>query len=264
MASDGTYRASAVGASTDGAAFGVVSTTLYLLPSSLGEEDTASVLPATYKDMVSPLRFFFVEEVRTARRFLRKVGFSASFDEVIFVPINEHNRHRSLDEILKDEGYDVRQLPSQMGLLSEAGLPCVADPGNMVVEWAHAHGWKVKPVCGPSSLFLALMASGLNGQCFAFQGYLPAESAGRQKRIKELEALSQQHKQTQIFIETPYRNAKLWEAVVATCRPDTRFCVAKNICMPNEDIRTMRVAEWRKAGPPSFDKENAVFLMLSL
>ncbi len=241
-----------------------MASTLYLLPSSLGEEDTASVLPATYKDIVFPLRFFFVEEVRTARRFLRKVGFAASFDEVTFIPINEHNRHLSLDEILKNEGWDTRRLPAQMGLLSEAGLPCVADPGNIVVKWAHAHGWKVKPVCGPSSLFLALMASGLNGQCFAFQGYLPADTPGRQKRIKELEHLSQQHNQTQIFIETPYRNAKLWEAVVAACRPNTLFCVAKNICMPNEEIRTMSVAEWKKIGPPSFDKENAVFLMLAL
>ena len=241
----------------------MASRTRYLLPASLGEEDSASVLPATYRDIIAPLRFFFVEEVRTARRFLRKAGFTADFDGVTFVPVNEHNRHLSIDEILLQQDIDLRQLPAQMGLLSEAGLPCVADPGATVVAWAHTKGMTVKPVSGPSSLFLALMASGLNGQCFAFQGYLPADPAGRQQKIKALEALSRQNHQTQIFIETPYRNAHLWASVVATCRPDTRFCVAKNLCMPQEDIRTMRIAEWKQAGAPDFHKETAVFLLLA-
>lgn len=241
----------------------MASQTLYLLPASLGEEDSASVLPATYRDLVAPLRFFFVEEIRTARRFLRKAGFTAAFEDVTFVPVNEHNRQFSIDEILMRQGLDARALPERMGLLSEAGLPCVADPGATVVAWAHEHGLTVKPVCGPSSLFLALMASGLNGQCFAFQGYLPADPEGRKRRLKALETLSQQQHQTQIFIETPYRNAHLWESVVAVCRPETRFCVAKNLCMPQEEIRTMRVADWKKAGPPVFHKENAVFLLLA-
>ncbi len=241
----------------------MASQTLYLLPTSLGEEDSATVLPAAYRDIVVPLRFFFVEEVRTARRFLRRIGFTADFDEVTFVPVNEHNRHLSLDEMLRQQELDSKRLPLQMGLLSEAGLPCIADPGASVVAWAHAHGLTVKPVSGPSSLFLALMASGLNGQCFAFQGYLPADPEGRKKRLLALEAYSRQHHQTQIFIETPYRNARLWETVVAVCRPETRFCVAKNLCMPQEEIRTMRIAEWKKAGPPAFHKENAVFLLLA-
>lgn len=237
--------------------------TLYLLPASLGEADSAAVLPAAYLDFVAPLRFFFVEEVRTARRFLRRVGFTADFNEVTFVPVNEHNRHLSVDEILRQQELTAGGLPEAMGLLSEAGLPCIADPGATVVAWAHAHGLTVKPVSGPSSLFLALMASGLNGQCFAFQGYLPADPEGRKKRLLALEAYSRQHHQTQIFIETPYRNARLWETVVAACRPETRFCVAKNLCMPQEEIRTMRVADWKKAGPPEFHKENAVFLLLA-
>ncbi len=241
----------------------MASQTLYLLPASLGEEDSASVLPATYRDIIAPLRFFFVEEVRTARRFLRKAGFSANFDEVTFVPVNEHNRHLTVDEILRQQAIDLSQLPAQMGLLSEAGLPCVADPGATVVAWAHTHGLTVKPVSGPSSLFLALMASGLNGQCFAFQGYLPADPEGRKKRIKQLETWSLQQHQTQIFIETPYRNAHLWDALVSTCRAETRLCVAKNLCMPQEDIRTMRIAEWKQAGAPDFHKENAVFLLLA-
>lgn len=241
----------------------MASQTLYLLPASLGEEDSASVLPAAYRDIISPLRFFFVEEVRTARRFLRKAGFTANFDEVTFVPVNEHNRHLSVDEILLQQGIDARQPPLCMGLLSEAGLPCVADPGATVVAWAHSKGVTVKPVSGPSSLFLALMASGLNGQCFAFQGYLPADSEGRKKKIKQLEVWSQQQHQTQIFIETPYRNARLWEALVATCRADTRLCVAKNLCMPQEEIRTLRICEWKQAGAPDFRKGNAVFLLLA-
>lgn len=237
--------------------------TLYLLPASLGEEDSATVLPAAYREIIAPLRFFFVEEARTARRFLRQAGFTADFNEVTFVPVNEHNRHLSVDEILHQQELTADGLPEAMGLLSEAGLPCIADPGATVVAWAHAHGLTVKPVSGPSSLFLALMASGLNGQCFAFQGYLPADPEGRKKRLLTLEAYSRQHHQTQIFIETPYRNARLWETVVATCRPETRFCVAKNICMPREEIQTKTVAEWKKAGPPTFQKENAVFLILA-
>lgn len=237
--------------------------TLYLLPASLGEADSIAVLPAAYRDIIAPLRFFFVEEVRTARRFLRKVGFTADFDDVTFVPVNEHNRQLSVDEILKQQDLTAGSLPEVMGLLSEAGLPCIADPGATVVAWAHAHGLTVKPISGPSALFLALMASGLNGQCFAFQGYLPADPEGRKKRLLALESYSRLHHQTQIFIETPYRNARLWEAVVATCRPETRFCVAKNLCMPQEDIQTKSVAEWKKAGPPGFQKENAVFLLLA-
>ncbi|MDE7150227.1 MAG: SAM-dependent methyltransferase, partial [Bacteroidales bacterium] len=165
----------------------MASQTLYLLPASLGEEDSATVLPAAYRDIIAPLRFFFVEEVRTARRFLRRVGFTADFNDVTFVTVNEHNLHLSVDEILREQALDTKGLPTAMGLLSEAGLPCIADPGATVVAWAHAHGLTVKPVSGPSSLFLALMASGLNGQCFAFQGYLPADPEGRKKRLLAIE-----------------------------------------------------------------------------
>lgn len=237
--------------------------TLFLFPSSLGEENLSDVLPCSYNEFIEPIRLFFVEELRTARRFLRKAGFTSPFEDVCFIPVNEHNTDTSVEDLLKEYNINPNELPSKMGLLSEAGLPCVADPGSNIVAWAHKQGIRVKPISGPSSLFMSLMASGLNGQCFAFNGYLPSDPSSRNKKIKELEAISSRSNQTQLFIETPYRNSHLWESLVQQCRPDTMLCVAKNISMEKEDIKTLSIAQWKKHGPPSFNKENAVFLILS-
>ena len=149
-----------------------------------------------------------------------------------------------------------------IGVLSEAGLPCVADPGAMAVEWAHRKGMQVVPFSGPSSLFLALMASGLNGQSFCFHGYLPATPKERVARIRELESASLKRNQTQLFIETPYRSQAMFESLLESCRPSTRLCVASSITLPDEFIRTMTVGQWKKS-PASIQKKNTVFLLLA-
>lgn len=236
---------------------------LYLLPSSIGETDPFSLLPGSYTDIVNGISFFFVEEVRTARRFLRKVGFRKNFDDCVFVILNEHNSKKTIEQILTENNLSLDMLPSKMGLLSEAGLPCIADPGSELVAWAHSKNIKVLPICGPSSIFMSLMASGLNGQNFAFNGYLPAEQANREKEIRHLENLSLQKVQTQIFIETPYRAKNLAESFLKVCKAQTRLCIAKNIGMKTQFIATKSIFEWKKSSLPSFLKENTVFLLLA-
>lgn len=234
---------------------------LFLLPACLGDTPPEAVLPANYLSQVAPLRAFFVEDIRSARRFLRKVGFDAPFEEVSFVELNEHTKEDSIEALLDKQGIDIPSfLQQDIGVLSEAGLPCVADPGAMAVEWAHRKGLQVVPLSGPSSLFMALMASGFNGQNFCFLGYLPAESRERRTRIAEIEAKARKTNQTQIFIETPYRSRQMLESLLETCRPDTRLCVACNITLPDEKILTRSIAQWQKT-PMDLNKKNTVFLI---
>ncbi|MCM1530811.1 MAG: SAM-dependent methyltransferase [Bacteroides sp.] len=235
--------------------------TLFLLPSCLGDTPVSAVLPADYLSRIEHLRAFFVEDLRSARRFLRKAGFNAPFGDVTFVELNEHTKESGIEPLLQKQLPDPASFSGQdIGVISEAGLPCVADPGAMAVEWAHRKGMKVVPLSGPSSLFMALMASGFNGQSFCFSGYLPVEPKDRQARLVELETRSRKTGQTQIFIETPYRSRQMLESILSACRPETRLCVACNITLPDELIVTRSVEQWRSK-PADINKKNTVFLI---
>ena len=230
---------------------------LYLIPSPLGENDPAEVIPAPVLKSLEGFRTFVVEEVRTVRRYLSKAGLKGKIGDLEFHELNEHTDAATVESYLKlfNDGNDV-------ALISEAGLPAVADPGAQLVALAHRHGIEVIPAVGPSSLMLALMASGLNGQSFAFTGYIPAKTEERKARLKQLEKLSGQLKQTQILIETPYRNDSLFADILSVCSGSTRVCVAANITMPDAYIKTMSVGEWKKNGLV-IGKRPCVFLILA-
>lgn len=230
---------------------------LYLIPSPLGENDPAEVIPAPVLESLGRFRSFVVEEVRTARRYLSRAGLRGKIGELEFFELNEHTEQAAIEGYIKlfDGGNDV-------ALISEAGLPAVADPGAQLVALAHRHGIEVVPFVGPSSLMLALMASGLNGQSFAFCGYIPAKTEERRSRLRTLEKISGQLRQTQILIETPYRNDSLFADILAVCGASTRVCVACNITMPDAYIKTMKVSEWKKAGL-TLGKRPCVFLILA-
>lgn len=230
--------------------------TLYLIPSPLGENEPAEVIPAPVLDKLRTLGTFVVEELRTARRYLSRAGLKGHIDALEFHVLNEHTPESEVEAMaaLFEDGRDV-------GLITEAGLPAVADPGAALVALCHRHGIRVVPFVGPSSLMMALMASGLNGQSFAFQGYLPAKTDERRAAIKSIEKLSAAHHQTQIFIETPYRNDAMLEDLLRICAPATRLCIAADITMPDETILTRSIAQWRK-DPITLGKKPCVFLIL--
>lgn len=230
---------------------------LYLIPSPLGENDPAEVIPAPVLKSLEGFRTFVVEEVRTVRRYLSRAGLRGRIGELEFHELNEHTDAATIERYLRlfDDGNDV-------ALISEAGLPAVADPGAQLVALAHRHGIEVIPAVGPSSLMLALMASGLNGQSFAFVGYIPAKTEERRNRLKLLEKLSGQHRQTQILIETPYRNDSMMSDILSVCSGTTRICVAANITMPDAYIKTRKVSEWKKNGLV-IGKRPCVFLILA-
>lgn len=230
-------------------------TKLYLIPTFLGESESNSVFPEYNLQIINTLDEFFVEDVKTARRNLRKMGFAKSFDDCIFHELNEHTKEDDHFELQK-----VLLKRKSIGLLSEAGVPCVADPGSMIVKWAHEFNLQVIPLVGPSSILLSLMASGFNGQNFAFLGYLPIEKPEKVKRLKELESNIIQRNQTQIFIETPYRNIKLIEDIVANVRGNLLLCVAADLTLETQYIKTMTVGEWKK-NMPSINKRACVFLL---
>lgn len=230
---------------------------LYLIPSPLGENEPSEVIPMPVLDSLKNFRTFVVEEVRTARRYLSKSGLKGHIGELQFFELNEHTEPAVIEGYLRlfDDGNDV-------ALISEAGLPAVADPGAQLVALAHVHGIEVVPAVGPSSLMLALMASGLNGQSFAFCGYIPAKTDERRSKLKTLEKVSAQLKQTQILIETPYRNDSLFADILSVCGSSTRICVAANITMPDAYIKTKKVSEWKKEGLV-IGKRPCVFLILA-
>ena len=230
---------------------------LYLIPSPLGENEPAEVIPMPVLESLKNFTTFVVEEVRTARRYLSKAGLKGHIGELQFFELNEHTEPEVIEGYLRlfDGGNDV-------ALISEAGLPAVADPGAQLVALAHRHGIEVVPAVGPSSLMLALMASGLNGQSFAFCGYIPAKTDERRSKLKTLEKVSAQLKQTQILIETPYRNDSLFADILQVCGPSTKVCVAANITMPDAYIMTKKVSEWKKAGL-TIGKRPCVFLILA-
>ena len=238
---------------------------LHLIPvplSELSEADPARVLPATVLPVIRELRHFVVENAKSARAFLKTIGMPVPIAEL---DIRELPGRGKLGKSgANAQELDTLLVPLQngtpIGLLSEAGCPAVADPGAELVHRAHTLGYRVIPHIGPSSLLLALMASGLGGQCFAFHGYLPQEASERQKAIKKLENNSKSADQTQIVIETPYRNTSLYTSLIEHLHPETRLCIAVSLTTPEEHIRTLPVSAWRKALPPVFDKRPAVFL----
>ena len=230
---------------------------LILFPVPIGADDINMSLPTADIEMLGRCHTFIVEEVRTARRFLKRAGYSYPIDETVFLELNEHTSHEDIAGYLDaiDRGEDI-------GLLSEAGLPCVADPGAMITRVAQRRGIEVVPLVGPSSLMLALMASGLNGQHFAFAGYLPVDKARRAAALRHLEERAHREHQTQIFIEAPYRNNQMLEALAATLHPDTMVCVACDLTLPTQYIRTHTASQWKKERDKvDLHKRNTVFLI---
>lgn len=230
-----------------------MSPSLFLIPVTLGETDHCRVLPSYNADIISGLSYFIVENVRTARRFLKQTDPSIDIDRLTFFVLNKHTSPEELSGFLSPlaEGHSI-------GIISEAGCPAIADPGADVVALAQKKNLPVVPLVGPSSILLALMASGFNGQSFAFHGYLPIESDQRLKTLKRLEQAVYADNQTQLFIETPYRNMKLLEDILRSCRPQTRLCIAADISLPSEYIKTRTVAEWKK-GLPELSKRPCIF-----
>lgn len=229
-------------------------TALYLIPVMLSDEPLDKVLPSYNIDIIRGIKHFIVENIRSARRFLKKCDKSIDIDTLTFYTLDEHTRPEEMTDYL------AALIDGQpMGMISEAGCPAIADPGADVVAMAQRRGLKVIPLVGPSSILLSLMASGFNGQSFAFQGYLPIEPAKRHKKLHEMER-NIDAGQTQIFIETPYRNNKLIAELCDTVRRDLRLCVACDITGENESIKTLDIKDWKKA-QYNYDKRPAIFLL---
>lgn len=229
---------------------------LYLIPVPIGTKNIDAALPIEAKTITRKLQSFIVEHPKTARHFLKQIGTEIPIQAVKMDVLDEHTTQNQLQDLLKPllEGRDV-------GLMSEAGCPGVADPGANLIALAHKQGIQIQPLVGPSSILLALMASGLNGQKFAFHGYLPTEKSARAKKIAELERESIKQKQTQIFIETPYRNQALLDDLLITLNPNTRLCIATDLMCENEKITTRQIDEWKKT-LPDINKHLAIFLFL--
>lgn len=232
--------------------------TLYLLPCPVSDETGVwDVLPAANRAVMDELDYFIVENTRTARRFLSKAGIARPIDTLEFRELNEHTAPGAEIEALIEPLLQGRSA----GIISEAGVPAVADPGALVVEACHRHDIRVVPLVGPSSIILAVMASGLNGQSFAFNGYLPVKPPERAKSIRFFERRARTEGQSQLFIEAPYRNAKLLEQLLLTLAPETRLGIAMDLTAPNAYVRTHSVAEWRRRGLPETNKRPAIFII---
>jgi 16S rRNA (cytidine1402-2'-O)-methyltransferase len=231
--------------------------TLYLIPCTLGDTPADQVLPLHVISIARKLQHFVVEQPKTARQFLSALKPEQPIQALHFATLNEHTAANELPELLVPlmAGHDV-------GIISEAGCPGIADPGANLVNLAHRNGIRVVPLVGPSSILLALMASGLNGQCFAFHGYLPIAETDRNRSIATLEAESIKRKQTQLFIETPYRNDRMLSALLAQCRPETLLCVATDITLSGEQIQTRSIAQWKSQPVQQLNKRPSLFLLL--
>jgi len=228
---------------------------LYLIPVTLGETEHRQVLPTYNRDVIRHIRHFIVENIRTARRFLKKEMPEVSIDEMTFYPLNKHTPATDLVCYLQPLADGI-----PIAILSEAGCPAIADPGAAVVEMAQRMAYTVIPLVGPSSILLSLMASGFNGQSFAFNGYLPIDATERIYAIRKLESRIYAEDQTQLFIETPYRNNTLAAELLRLCRPSTRLCIASDISCPEESIRTRAVKDW-EGNLPDLSKRPTIFLL---
>ena len=229
---------------------------LYLIPVTLGETPIEQVLPSYNHEVIMGIRHFIVEEIRSARRFLRKTDREFPIDDCTFYEMGKHADERQFSTYLQPlrEGKPV-------GVISEAGCPAVADPGADIVRIAQREGLRVVPLVGPNSMIMAVMSSGLGGQNFAFNGYLPVEPSDRAKRLKALESRAWTEGQTQLFIETPFRNQKMFQSLLSTLRPQTRLCIAAGITTADEYIRTLRISEWKKEVLPDLSKVPTIFLI---
>lgn len=229
---------------------------LYLIPVTLGETPIERVLPSYNHEVIMNLRHFIVENIRSARRFLRQVDKIFPIDESTFYEIGKHSDEKLFSSYLQPlrEGKPV-------GVISEAGCPAVADPGADIVRIAQQEGLQIVPLTGPCSMIMAVMGSGLNGQSFAFNGYLPVEPSDRTKRLKALETRAWTEGQTQLFIETPYRNEKMLQSLLSALRPQTRLCIAAGITTADEYIRTLTIAQWKQTRLPDLSKVPAIFLI---
>jgi 16S rRNA (cytidine1402-2'-O)-methyltransferase len=228
--------------------------TLYLIPVTLGGDDYQKVIPEKVLEIIRGLRNFIVEDIRSARRYLRLIDRKFPIDDSIFFELNEHTGDQDISHYLDPllEGSDI-------GLMSESGLPCLADPGSGIVAMAHNKNITVSPLTGPSSIILALISSGLNGQNFTFNGYLPVKAAELSAKIRELEKRASQG-YAQIFMETPYRTQKLFDTILSNCNDSIKLCIAENITLPTESIRTKRISEWKK-NQPSLNDRLVVFVL---
>lgn len=229
--------------------------TLYLIPGPLGEERKDLILPENVKNIANSLTHFAVERDKTARHILKAIGYPHPFDSVRFFELNEHSGFEVLLECI-----EVLKNGTSVGMMSEAGAPCIADPGEQLVELAHQHGIRVVPLVGPSSILLALMASGLPANKFSFHGYLPVQPPERKKKIIELEKDSRKNGEAQIFIETPYRNMQLFEDITKACLESTLLCIASDITQQAETIKTMSIGRWRKT-KVNLHKRPTVFIL---
>lgn len=228
---------------------------LYLIPVTLGESGLDHVIPASQKEIVQSISHFIVENIRTARRFLKKTDKDIDIDRLHFYELNEHTDLTQIQSYLQpiEEGHS-------MGVMSEAGCPGVADPGADVVRVAHEKNIRVIPLVGPSSILLAIMASGMNGQNFAFNGYLPVRKDEKARHIQFLEKRIYAENQSQLFIEAPYRNSQLLDDLLVNCQPRTRLCIACDITLETEFIKTLTVSEWKK-NKPDIQKRPAIFVL---
>jgi 16S rRNA (cytidine1402-2'-O)-methyltransferase len=229
--------------------------TLFLIPATLGDSPLAAVIPQEVQQRLRGLEHFVAENAKTARAYLKQVGTAKPLQQLQIATLDEHTPNEAIAGLAAPllAGHDL-------GVLSEAGCPGIADPGARLVLYAHRQGIRVMPLVGPSSILLALMASGLDGQRFVFHGYLPVAEAERTKALRELEKQSRQLVQTQIFIETPYRNMKLVQSIVQVCAPGTMLCIATDVTLASQEIRTQSVADWRR-NPPRLERRPAVFLI---
>lgn len=228
---------------------------MYLIPAPLGE-GAEHALPAYVIDVLHRLDTFIAERAKTARHFIKRTDPVKPFSELTFFELNKRTPPEAINAFL-----DPAEAGSDMGLLSEAGCPGVADPGARIVELAHRRGIEVVPLVGPSSILLSLMASGLNGQQFCFHGYLPPQKPRLAKELRKLEQISARFNQTQIFIETPYRNQQLIETALECLSPGVRFCIAADLTLPEEYVRTRRIQEWQQVQIPNLHKRPAIFLL---
>ncbi|WP_287283720.1 SAM-dependent methyltransferase [Treponema sp.] len=230
---------------------------LYLIPVTLGDTAIDKVLPSYNTTIIRGIKDFIVENTKSARRFLAQTDSSLPIEDFNFTELNEHTDLKTISHFLDP----LIKHKRPMGVISEAGCPAVADPGAAVVEMAQKKNLDVIPLTGPSSMIMAVMASGFNGQSFAFNGYLPVKPAERAQKIRQLEARACKENQTQLFIEAPYRNIKMFETILQSCRPDTRLCIACGITTEAEYIHTKTIAEWKKSEVPEINKIPAIFLI---
>ncbi|MDD4150587.1 MAG: SAM-dependent methyltransferase [Bacteroidales bacterium] len=230
-------------------------TKLYLIPNVIGDIEPKLVVPENLPMLIESLQHYIVEDIRNARRYLRKLSKNIIIDDLHFYELNKH-----IDDAQISTYLDVCKNGNNVGLISEAGLPCIADPGSVIVRMAHQKGIKVVPITGPSSIFLALMASGLNGQNFAFNGYLPVDSNSKNRKLRELEYKSQKEGQTQIFMDTPYRNNKMLDDIISSLNPNNYLCIAVNITCEDEMIETRKISDWAKT-KPDLHKKPCIFII---